>query len=720
MVITITTLLPFLNRTLRESANNTHYSTHTAIIFLKLNLCLYRYERAGATVVQIFESVVARQPDKVAFLMDDGRLTFGQVKQLADRIAAHFYAKGFRKGDTIALLMETRLEYPCIWLGLSKVGIVTALINSNLRKETLRHSITVANSKAIIVSPELAGAIAEINEQEGIKGLPVHLFRPDGAPDTASSSSSSDLLPDAEDLRLSVDSSGSGSSNVDLSALPNDISPKDKLVYIYTSGTTGMPKAAVITNLRYTFMALGCYYMLSFRDDDIIYNSLPLYHSAGGMIGVGSVLLCGVTAALRKKFSASNFWADCIRYKCTVAQYIGEICRFVLMTPPKPTDTQHSVRLMFGNGLRPQIWPQFVSRFNIKQIGEFYGSTEGNSNLLNIDNTMGAVGFVPNFAKAIYPVTLIRCDEETGEIIRGSDGFCIKCRPGEPGVFVGKINPKKALNSFVGYADKAASEKKVLHDVFRKGDIFFNSGDILVQDLLGNYYFKDRTGDTFRCDEETGEIIRGSDGFCIKCRPGEPGVFVGKINPKKALNSFVGYADKAASEKKVLHDVFRKGDIFFNSGDILVQDLLGNYYFKDRTGDTFRWRGENVATSEVEGVITTIVGLKDCAVYGVDIPETEGKAGMAAIVDPEGKVDLEQLAAGIRASLPAYARPLFIRVLSEVPMTTTFKLKKRDLQVDGYDLTKIKDPIYFLQSNGTYRRFTADDHETIKSGKARL
>nr|XP_040238410.2 long-chain fatty acid transport protein 4 [Anopheles coluzzii]XP_040238411.2 long-chain fatty acid transport protein 4 [Anopheles coluzzii] len=603
----------------------------TAIIFLKLNLCLYRYERAGATVVQIFERVVARQPNKVAFLMDDGQLTFAQVKQLADRVAAHFYAKGFRKGDTIALLMETRLEYPCIWLGLSKVGIVTALINSNLRKETLRHSITVANSKAIIVSTELAGAIAEINEQEGIKGLPVHLFRSDGAPDTASSSSSSsDPLPDAEDLRLSLDSSGSSSSYVDLSAIPNDISPKDKLVYIYTSGTTGMPKAAVITNLRYTFMALGCYYMLSFRDDDIIYNSLPLYHSAGGMIGVGSVLLCGVTAALRKKFSASNFWTDCIRYKCTVAQYIGEICRFVLMTPPKPTDTQHSVRLMFGNGLRPQIWPQFVSRFNIQQIGEFYGSTEGNSNLLNIDNTMGAVGFVPNFAKAIYPVTLIRCDEETGE------------------------------------------------------------------------------------------IIRGSDGFCIKCKAGEPGVFVGKINPKKALNSFVGYADKAASEKKVLHDVFRKGDIFFNSGDILVQDLLGNYYFKDRTGDTFRWRGENVATSEVEGVITTIVGLKDCAVYGVDIPETEGKAGMAAIVDPEGKVDLEQLAAGIRASLPAYARPLFIRVLSEVPMTTTFKLKKRDLQVDGYDLGKIQDPIYFLQSNGTYRRFTADDHETIKSGKARL
>lgn len=151
-------------------------------------------------------------------------------------------------------------------------------------------------------------------------------------------------------------------------------------------------------------MGTGCYYMLSLRDDDIIYNSLPLYHSAGGMVGMGSVLLCGLTAALRKKFSASNFFPDCIKYNCTVgvtwltscvakchrkvsffspkvAQYIGEICRFVLTTPPRPTDGQHKVRMMFGNGLRPQIWTQFVSRFNINQICEFYGSTEGNSNL---------------------------------------------------------------------------------------------------------------------------------------------------------------------------------------------------------------------------------------------------------------------------------------------------------------------------------------------------
>jgi solute carrier family 27 (fatty acid transporter), member 1/4 len=159
------------------------------------------------------------------------------------------------------------------------------------------------------------------------------------------------------------------------------ISARDKMVYIYTSGTTGLPKAAVITNLRYMFMALGSNYMLDIRPSDVIYNPLPLYHTAGGMVGVGSVFLRGLTMALRKRFSASQYWTDCIKYNATIAQYIGELCRFVLMSPPKPTDTQHNIRMIYGNGLKPQIWPQLVARFNIPLIGEVYGSTEGNSNL---------------------------------------------------------------------------------------------------------------------------------------------------------------------------------------------------------------------------------------------------------------------------------------------------------------------------------------------------
>lgn len=179
---------------------------------------------------------------------------------------------------------------------------------------------------------------------------------------------------------------------------------------------------------------------------------------AGGMVGVGIVLLYGVSMALRKKFSASNFWTDCIKYNCTSAQYIGELCRYLLLTPEKSDDTKHNIRFMFGNGLRPQIWKQFVSRFNIKQIGELYGATESNANLANFDNKEGAVGFVPQCAKFLYPVDLVRCNEDTGEPIRGSNGLCMRCEPGEPGVFIGKINPKHAARSFAGYADKVCQK----------------------------------------------------------------------------------------------------------------------------------------------------------------------------------------------------------------------------------------------------------------------
>uniref|UniRef100_A0A0K8TSP3 Very long-chain fatty acid transport protein n=1 Tax=Tabanus bromius TaxID=304241 RepID=A0A0K8TSP3_TABBR len=591
----------------------------TAVRFVKLNLKLMIWERQKKTIPKVFRDFVRLHPDKIAFMMDDKKLTFQEVEDLSNEIASYFKSKNFAKGDTIALLMGSRTEYPCIWLGLSKIGVITALINSNLRKETLTHSIKAANSKAIIVETELIDAINDIKGDEGVKGLPIFEFHD-------SSQKSSSKLEGTLDLLSEIEKHQKVDINEDIAKSV----PRDKMVYIYTSGTTGMPKAAVITNLRYMFMCLGVKTMLGINDDDVVYNPLPLYHTAGGMIGVGTVLLCGVTMVIRRKFSASNFWPDCIKYKCTVAQYIGEICRYLLSVPGKPTDTQHNIRLMFGNGLRPQIWPQFVSRFNIPQIGEVYGSTEGNSNLVNCENQIGAIGFVPLGARKLYPVCLIKCDEATGE------------------------------------------------------------------------------------------PIRDENGRCIRCKPGEPGVFIGKINPKRALSSFSGYADKRASEKKVVKDVFKEGDAYFNSGDILVTDILGYYYFKDRTGDTFRWRGENVATSEVEAVISNVVGLQDCVVYGVEIPHVEGKAGMAAIVDPEKKVDFEELSVGIRGSLPPYARPLFVRIMPAMPMTGTFKLKKRDLQLEGFDLHKIKDPIYYLGNDGIYREFTEKDLEAINEGKARL
>lgn len=585
-----------------------------AFRFFQVNLRLWWWEKREYTVAKVFSKCAAAHPNKVAYIFEDKEWTYEQLEHYSNRMGRYFRTRPFSHFDSIAVFMENRPEYIATWLGLSKAGFVGALINTNLRRDVLLHSINAAGCKGIIFGSELKDAIRDIKDK-----IPdIELYQWSELADTP-------ILEGAVDINKKISTIDSGPLFVQL----DHSSPRDKLIYIYTSGTTGMPKAAVINNLRFMLMTCGVNSMLNLHSDDRIYNPLPLYHTAGGILGAGQALMGGVTVVLRRKFSASNYWSDCVHYECTIAQYIGEICRFLLTVPPSEYDTKHKVRLMFGNGLRPQIWESFVKRFGVKQIGEFYGATEGNSNLVNIDNKIGAVGFIPRYLSALYPVALLKIDEDTGE------------------------------------------------------------------------------------------LLRGSDGFCIPCKPGEPGIFVGKINPKKVINDFSGYADKKASEQKIIHDVFVKGDRVFNSGDILVMDELGYFYFKDRTGDTFRWRGENVATSEVEAVISNVIGLKDATVFGVEVPGNEGKAGMVAIYDPENSLDLKGLVAKLKKVLPNYAIPRFIRILSELPMTGTFKLQKKDLQQNGFDIKKVKDLIYFL-NNDTFIKMTDEHYNNIITGKIRL
>lgn len=223
-----------------------------------------------------------------------------------------------------------------------------------------------------------------------------------------------------------------------------------------------------------------------------------------------------------------------------------------------------------------------------------------------------------------------------------------------------------------------------------------------------------------RADPLTGEPIRGPDGLCQTCKANEPGVFIGKIVPGNESRQFLGYVDKKASEKKIVQNVFKKGDSAFLSGDILVADELGYLYFKDRTGDTFRWKGENVSTSEVEAYVSNSAEFRDTVVYGVEIPNVEGRAGMAAILDPDHQTDMTKFTQGITKSLPSYARPLFIRFLSKVDLTGTFKLKKLDLQNEGFDPTIIDDRLYYLTSAGKYEPLTKEIYIKINNGEVRF
>ncbi|KAI1886506.1 hypothetical protein AGOR_G00196450 [Albula goreensis] len=272
----------------------------------------------------------------------------------------------------------------------------------------------------------------------------------------------------------------------------------DRLFYIYTSGTTGLPKAAIVVHSRYFRIAAFGYYAFRMRHDDIIYNCLPLYHSAGNIMGVGQCLIFGLTVVVKKKFSASRFWDDCVKHNCTVVQYIGEICRYLLSQPVRAAETGHRVRLAVGNGLRPSVWEAFTERFRVAQVGEFYGATECNCSIANMDGKVGACGFNSRILPNVYPIRLVRVEEETMELVRDGAGLCVPCQPGEPGLLVGRINQQDPLRRFDGYANQDATSKKIAHDVFRKGDSAYLSGDVLVMDEFGYMYFRDRSGDTFR------------------------------------------------------------------------------------------------------------------------------------------------------------------------------------------------------------------------------
>jgi len=349
------------------------------------------------------------------------------------------------------------------------------------------------------------------------------------------------------------------------------------------------------------------------------------------VVGIGLMTVFGATVAIRRKFSVRNFWKDCVNYKCNGAQYIGEICRYLLSAPETPEEKQHRVEIMFGNGLRPQIWQQFTQRFAIPRIGEFYGATEGNSNVLNIDSKPGSVGFASVLFPFVYPVRLIRVDE-SGDVVRDPDTGC-----------------------------------------------------------------------------------------AVVCKPHETGEFVGKIVRGHPSRGFDGYVDKAATEKKICKDVLRRGDMWFRSGDLLTMDEFGWMYFVDRMGDTYRWRGENVSTIEVEAVLSNVLNQQDTIVYGVEVPGVEGRAGMAAIVEPSEGLDLKSFLSAIKNQLPSYATPIFLRFVQNLDITGTFKMKKMDLQREGFNPQVIEDRMFFYDVvKGAYRQLDACLYNDIVEMRCRL
>jgi fatty-acyl-CoA synthase len=356
--------------------------------------------------------------------------------------------------------------------------------------------------------------------------------------------------------------------------------------------------------------------------NDRIYVALPLYHATGGLCGLGAALMSGGSVVLKAKFSASRFWPDVVEEGATMFVYIGELCRYLVNQPPHEDERRHKLRLAFGNGLAANVWAELKPRFKVPDVLEFYGATEGNVSMFNFDGKIGAIGRTPKWIGNRYNFKLVQFDLETEMPVRSAAGLCV-------GAGVGQI----------------------------------------------------------------GEAI-------------------GKIAAHDPRSEFTGYVDKAASEKKILRDVFEKGDAWFRTGDLMKMDADGYYYFIDRIGDTFRWKGENVSTGEVATHLQSAPGVIEVNVYGVEVPGAEGRAGMAGLVVSE---DFDPKAFGdyVAQALPGYAQPVFLRLLPAIDTTGTFKYRKVDLVKDGFDPGTIKDKLFYKTPAKGYVRLTKPTYAKI-------
>ena len=562
-----------------------------------------------------FEQATARNPEGVALLYGEVRLSYAQVNQWANRIAHHLIGQGIGKGDVIGVFIDNRPEMLVTLLGIAKVGAVSALLNTSQTRETLAHSLNLVAPVAVVIGEELAPAFMAIRERVALASSRVWFV--------ADRDTSSDCgIAPAGFVNLMSACADADSDNPPSS---RQVFFNDRCFYIYTSGTTGLPKAGVFKHGRWmrTSVSFGVI-ALDMRPEDVVYCTLPLYHGTGLCVCWGAAITGASGFAIRRKFSASQFWSDVRKYRVTTIGYVGELCRYLVDQPPSPDDRDNPVRKMVGNGLRPGAWREFKRRFGVEHVCELYAASDGNigfTNVLNFDNTIG-------FSLGSW--ALVAYDHDSGLPLRQDNGFMRQVDKGSNGLLLAKIDDKAPLD---------------------------------------------------------------------------------------------GYTDPAKTDSVVLHDVFESGDRYFNTGDLLRKIGFGHAQFVDRLGDTYRWKGENVSTTEVENLLLQYPHIAEAVAYGVEVHNTNGRAGMAAITPAESlaTLDFAELLAFARQHLPGYAVPLFLRVKVKMDTTGTFKYQKTRLKDEAFDPSRSgDDPIYaWLPGSSTYVPVTAQVLAEIQTGQHR-
>jgi len=568
---------------------------------------------AGAfrTMGYVCRDQAEKIPDRIALRFEREEVSFGAFNAGVNRYANMLRRCGIAKGDVVNVMMENSPAMLMAQGACAKLGAIGALINTHLEGEALAHVHRVSRARVAVV--DRSGARAMLPLLERLPGLQVLADVPDLVSEGSRFHSLAAELEDA------------GEAEPDIP----DVKLSDVFLYVYTSGTTGFPKPAIVRHARFTAGGNSLAILLGQTADDCAYAPTPLYHGYANFVGFAPAFHIGACFASRRKFSATEFLPDVRRHGVTVFCYVGELCRYLMRTPPSADDRNHKIRLATGPGLRPDIWREFRDRFGIAKIIDSYGQTEGNVSLQNR---------------------------------RGRVGSCGRCAPFQ-------------------------------HEHLK----------------LAHYNL------------ERGELVRGPDGFLVECAVGEQGELLSRI-AKDNVMSFDGYADPKDNERKLLRDCFAKGDTYLRTGDLLKRDYASYYYFVDRIGDTFRWKGENVATIEVEHLLNQAPGVHETAVFGVSVPGTEGRAGMALVVPKDGAgFDPPAFYAHATRVLPAYARPLFVRVATQLDVTGNFKNRKTRLQDEGFDPARVADALWFRDD--VRQAFVPLDpalHQDITAGRVRL